>query len=62
MSEKLSKETIKRQLSKANTGNAICYSGYRQGQDPRQGIFPSYKEIKEDLLILAKNWSYITVV
>lgn len=39
--------------------NAICYSGYREGQDPRQGIFPSYAEIKEDLLILAQNWSFI---
>ncbi len=37
--------------------NAICYSGYREGQDPRQGIYPSYQEIKEDLHILAPNWS-----
>jgi len=39
-------------------GNAICYSGYREGQCP--GIkYPSYEEIKEDLLILAKNWKYL---
>jgi exo-beta-1,3-glucanase (GH17 family) len=39
-------------------GNAICYSGYREGQCP--GIaYPSYEEIKEDLLILADNWKYL---
>lgn len=42
-----------------NPGNAICYSGYREGQDPRQGIFPSYKDILEDLLILDSHWSYL---
>lgn len=41
--------------------NAICYSGYREGQDPREGIFPSYEEIREDLLILAKNWRFLRV-
>lgn len=40
-------------------GNAICYSGYREGQDPRSGIYPSYEEIKEDLLLLKHNWSYL---
>ena len=40
-------------------GNAICYSGYREGQNPRDGTFPSYEEIREDLLILAKNWSLL---
>jgi exo-beta-1,3-glucanase (GH17 family) len=40
-------------------GNAICYSGYREGQNPGAGIYPSYAEIKEDLLILAKNWRYL---
>lgn len=38
---------------------AICYSGYRDGQNPRQAIYPSYEEIKQDLLLLAKNWSLI---
>lgn len=37
--------------------NAICYSGYREGQNPREGIYPTYQEIKEDLLILSHNWS-----
>jgi exo-beta-1,3-glucanase (GH17 family) len=41
--------------------NAICYSGYREGQDPREGIFPSYEEIREDLLILDKNWRFLRV-
>ena len=35
-------------------GNAICYSGYREGQQPG-GICPSYEEVKEDLLILSQN-------
>lgn len=39
--------------------HAICYSGFRDGQSPETGVFPSYDEIKEDLLILQKNWSYI---
>jgi len=38
------------------SGNAICYSGYRQGQSPQAGIYPSYEEVREDLLILQKNW------
>ena len=40
-------------------GNAICYSGYRDGQSPITGVYPSYDEIREDLLILAKNWRYL---
>jgi len=40
-------------------GNAICYSGYRQGQSPEEGIYPSYEEVKEDLLILEKNWQLL---
>jgi exo-beta-1,3-glucanase (GH17 family) len=39
-------------------GNAICYSGFREGQQPG-GLYPSYKEVKEDLLILQKNWKYL---
>lgn len=38
---------------------AICYSGFREGQSPDSGIFPTYEEIKEDLLILAKHWKYV---
>lgn len=41
-----------------NPGNAICYSGFREGQQPG-GIYPSYDEIKEDLLILQSNWKYL---
>ncbi len=40
-------------------GNSVCYSGYRDGQNPRLGIFPSYEEVKEDLLLLADNWSFL---
>ncbi len=40
-------------------GNAICYSGYRAGQNPGDGTYPSYAEIREDLLILAENWQYL---
>jgi exo-beta-1,3-glucanase (GH17 family) len=40
-------------------GNAICYSGYREGQSPVTRIYPSRDEIREDLLILARNWRYL---
>ena len=33
-------------------GNAICYSGYREGQSPHDGTFPSYAQVHEDLRIL----------
>lgn len=39
-------------------GNAICYSGFRDGQQPG-GITPSYDEVKEDLLILQPHWKYL---
>lgn len=38
--------------------NAICYSGFRDGQAPN-GVYPSYEEIKEDLSLLSKNWKYL---
>jgi exo-beta-1,3-glucanase (GH17 family) len=41
--------------------NAICYSGYRDGQSPPSGIFPSYEQIREDLLILQRNWRYLRI-
>lgn len=59
MSDDLTKLKTIAPLINQSHGNAICYSGYREGQDPRQAIFPSYAEIKEDLLILAQNWSFI---
>lgn len=37
---------------------AICYSGYRNGQQPG-GVTPSYEEIKEDLLLLQSHWRYL---
>lgn len=40
-------------------GRAICYSGFRRGQNPGAGIFPSQEEILEDLRILEKDWQYI---
>lgn len=39
----------------------ICYSGYRAGQNPDAGLFPSVDEIAEDLHILAKRWRKIRV-
>ena len=44
---------------KLEHGNAICYSGYREGQNPREAIYPSYEEIKEDLMLLADNWKFL---
>jgi exo-beta-1,3-glucanase (GH17 family) len=38
---------------------AICYSGFREHQSPDLQIYPSYEEVKEDLLIINQSWSYI---
>ncbi len=43
----------------AGHANAICYSGYREGQSPHAGIFPTYDDICEDLHILAHNWKFL---
>jgi exo-beta-1,3-glucanase (GH17 family) len=40
-------------------GRAICYSGYRNGQSPETGVFPTYGQIREDLMILQKHWTYL---
>ena len=40
-------------------GNAICYSGYREGQDPNQKLYPSAAEIREDLHLLARHWQLL---
>ncbi len=40
-------------------GNAICYSGFREGQSPESGIYPTYEQVKEDLLILQSHWKYL---
>ena len=37
---------------------AICYSGFREGQQP--GVnYPTYDQILEDLLILQGHWKYL---
>lgn len=41
-----------------NIGKALCYSGFREGQNPG-GIYPAYEDIKEDLLILHHHWKYL---
>ena len=41
------------------TGNAICYSGYREGQSPDTRSYPSVEQIREDLHLLARHWSLI---
>jgi exo-beta-1,3-glucanase (GH17 family) len=39
-------------------GRAVCYSGFRKGQQP--GVsYPSYLEVKEDLHIVQEHWQYI---
>ncbi len=41
-------------------GNAICYSGYREGQRP--GVkYPSYEEVREDLFILDRHWQFLRI-
>jgi exo-beta-1,3-glucanase (GH17 family) len=55
----LSKTRIIEQIIDQNPGKAICYSGYRESQDPRQEIYPDYEEIRKDLLILAIFWPVI---
>ena len=42
-------------------GPAICYSGYREGQSPVTEIFPSYEQVREDLLLLEPTWRYLRV-
>lgn len=39
-------------------GRSICYSGFRNGQHPG-GLYPSYEQIKEDLLLLEHDWDYL---
>jgi len=44
---------------KLPSGNAICYSGYRDGQNPGAQTYPSLAEIREDLAILRKQWQLL---
>jgi exo-beta-1,3-glucanase (GH17 family) len=41
---------------KLPAGPAICYSGYRHGQNPGEKLYPSRNEIREDLLILQPHF------
>ena len=41
--------------------HAIAYSGYRHGQSPDSGVYPSQEQVAEDLHILARNWRLIRV-
>jgi len=34
----------------------ICYSGYRRGQSPDEGVYPSRDEVLEDLRIVARSF------
>jgi exo-beta-1,3-glucanase (GH17 family) len=40
-------------------GNAVCYSGYREGQHPDSGHYPTPAQILEDFKILEKHWKLI---
>ena len=40
-------------------GNAICYSGYRDGQNPGEQTYPSLDQIREDLAILQRHWQLL---
>lgn len=40
-------------------GPAVCYSGYREGQDPDKGLYPSPAQVLEDLRILDREWKLI---
>lgn len=33
-------------------GRAVCYSGYRENQSPKDCTYPTYEQIKEDLEII----------
>ncbi len=39
-------------------GRAICYSGFREEQVPGES-YPSYEQVKEDLLILQPDFKYL---
>jgi exo-beta-1,3-glucanase (GH17 family) len=43
----------------ASHHQGICYSGYRRGQNPNEGLYPTIGEIREDLYILARTWRHI---
>lgn len=39
--------------------DAICYSGYRDGQSPQTATYPTYDQVLEDLRILEGTWRYL---
>jgi len=45
-----------RRLAGGQADRAICYSGYREGQSPDAQRYPSYAEVREDLLLLQRHW------
>ncbi|HKL62272.1 MAG TPA: hypothetical protein VJ883_02810 [Woeseiaceae bacterium] len=59
MFERLKRLMVDETGNRLAHGNAICYSGYREGQSPVEGIYPSYAQIREDLLILRRNWRFL---
>ena len=59
MSKSLNAHTDGTRNMNVEHANAICYSGYREGQCPHESIFPGYEEIRQDLKILAKNWKLL---
>ena len=42
-------------------GNAICYSGYREGQSPVDQTYPTYQQVVQDLKILEHHWRYLRI-
>ena len=40
-------------------GRAICYSGYRRGQDPRDQTYPTEQQVQEDPSMLQGTWQYL---
>lgn len=47
------------ELDNIEFNNAICYSGFREGQSPHTRVFPTYDQIKEDLMILQGHWKFL---
>jgi exo-beta-1,3-glucanase (GH17 family) len=41
------------------SGKGICYSGYRHGQSPDSEVYPTYQQIREDLLMLQNHWTFL---
>lgn len=40
---------------------SVCYSGFRRGQSPDHGVYPSCEEILEDLRLLEVQWDCIRI-